>query len=64
MLTHNAYIHVLQVRRVHMDMSVHNVASWFIKADDYGLENVRTATLSFLARNLARIKAQVMSSQT
>ena len=47
-----------------MGMSVHNVAAWFIKADEYGLENVRTATLSFLARNFARVKAQVISSQT
>ena len=47
------------VRRVRQTMSVHNVVAWLVKADEYGLEDVRTATFGFLARNLRKVEAQV-----
>ena len=49
------YIHI--ARRVRQTMSVHNVVGWLVKADEYGLEDMRTATFGFLARNLGRINA-------
>jgi hypothetical protein len=47
------------MRQVYQNMSVHNVVAWLVKADEYGLEDVRTAAFGFLARNLAQVKAQV-----
>jgi len=46
------------MRRVRQTMSVHNVVAWLVKAEEYGLEDVRTATFGFLARNLGKVKAQ------
>ena len=45
------------MRQVYQNMSVHNVVAWLVKADEYGLEDVRTATFGFLSRNLGRINA-------
>ena len=47
------------VRRVRKILSVNNVVALLVKADAYGLEDVRTATLGFLTRNLRQVKAQV-----
>ena len=45
------------MRRVRQTMSVHKVVGWLVKADEYGLEDMRTATFGFLSRNLGRINA-------
>ena len=56
------YIHI--ARRVRQTMSVHNVVGWLVKADEYGLEDMRTATFGFLSRNLGRINADAQARQT
>jgi hypothetical protein len=47
------------MRQVRQNMSVNDVVAWLVKADEYGLEDVRTAAFGFLARNLDQVKAQV-----
>jgi hypothetical protein len=44
-------------RRVRQTMSVHKVVAWLVKADEYGLEDMRTATFGFLSRNFGRVDA-------
>ena len=46
------------------NMSVHNVVAWLVKADEYGLEDVRTAAFGFLARNLAQGQGPGKNPQT
>jgi hypothetical protein len=36
----------------------HNVVSWFVKADEYGLDDLRAANLGFLVRNIRQVKTQ------
>ena len=50
-------VYIYIARRVRQTMSVHNVVAWLVKADEYGLEDMRTATFGFLSRNLGRINA-------
>jgi hypothetical protein len=50
-------------RRVRgLSITVLNVAGWFVKADDYGLEDVLAATFGFLARNIRQVKTQARQS--
>ena len=46
------------VRRCRRDISVHNVVGWFVKADEYQLEQLRASTFGFLARNFRQVKTQ------
>uniref|UniRef100_A0A0G4HJQ8 BTB domain-containing protein n=1 Tax=Chromera velia CCMP2878 TaxID=1169474 RepID=A0A0G4HJQ8_9ALVE len=43
------------VRRASRLLSVHNVVEWLVKADEYGMEELRKAALTFFNRNLQRI---------
>jgi speckle-type POZ protein len=44
------------VQRCRRDISVHNVVGWFVQADEHGLEELRSATIGFLARNIRLVK--------
>ena len=41
---------------------MHNVVHWLVKSDEYGLEDLRSATFGFLARNFRQVKAQARRS--
>ena len=55
-------VYAYAVRRTRRQISMHNVVDWFVKADKYGLEDLRSATLRFLTRNLRQVKAQARQS--
>ena len=46
------------VRRCRRGIGVHNCVAWFVKADAYGLEELRSATFGYLSRNFRQVKAQ------
>ena len=46
------------VRRCRRDISVHNCVGWFVNADEYGLDDLRTSTFRYLTRNFRKVKAQ------
>ena len=52
------------VRRSRRDINVHNVVAWFVKADEFGLAELRAATFRFLARNLKDVRARARQSLT
>ena len=52
-------LYIICTQRVRQTVSLYNVVAWLLKADEYGLEDVRAANLGFLARNISRVKAQV-----
>ena len=46
------------VRRCRRDISVHNCVGWFVNADEYGLDDLRTSTFRYLTQNFRKVKAQ------
>ena len=45
-------------RHCRRKISEENVVVWFLKADEYQLEDLRNATFQFLSRNLRAVKAK------
>eukprot|EP00928_Gymnodinium_smaydae_P055789 TRINITY_DN39269_c0_g1_i1.p1 TRINITY_DN39269_c0_g1~~TRINITY_DN39269_c0_g1_i1.p1 ORF type:complete len:511 (-),score=60.67 TRINITY_DN39269_c0_g1_i1:227-1759(-) len=44
------------VTRLRRDITTDNVTVWLIKADEYGLQELKTATFSFMSRHLRQLK--------
>ena len=52
------------VRHCRRQISIANAVSWFIQADQYGLDDLRDSTFKFVARNFRTIRSQHKDSLT